>query len=896
LPLRLRLRTIAVVSELPTGTVTFLFTDIDGSTRLLQRLGDRYDALLEEHHRVLRDAFSGFRGREMGTEGDAFFVVFRSAVDAVAAAVEAQRALASREWPDGADVGVRIGLHAGEAHRAADGYVGLDVHRAARIAAAAHGGQVLLSETTRSLVEHAVPPGVRIRDLGEHRLKDLARPERLYQLCVEGLRAEFPPLRTVDVVPNNLPTQLTSFLGRQRELEEVRRLLSEVRLLTLTGPGGTGKTRLGLQAAADLAQGFRDGVFFVPLAPITDPELLSSTILQAVEFQDTRATDPEQRLIEHLSERQVLLVLDNFEQILTGAPLIGRLLKAALGLKAIATSRAPLHIYGEHEYPVPPLALPDPAQLPAVESFSQYEAVALFIERAAAVKPDFKVTNENAPAVAAITARLDGLPLAIELAAARVKILPPKAMLARLEGGLDLLGGGASDLPSRQRTLRGAIAWSYDLLDPASRRLFARFSVFNGGALLEEAEAICGPADEMGSEILGALAGLVDHSLVRQEEQHDEPRFVMLETIREFGLERLAESGEAETIRRRHADVFLALVDRAEPYLTGADQKTWLDRLEHEHGNLRAALAWAIEHQEEKALRLAAALWRFWQMRGHLREGRQRLDEILALPTAPRRPALLARALEAAGGVAYWQGDMDAAQRFYEQALSVQRELRDESGIAGALYNLAFPYVVRQSDPREAEALVEEALAIYRRLNDRAGIAKCLWAMATEYFLRQEYNAALPALEESLEIFRELGDRFSSGWVLHTLGMTGVVVGEHDAARGRLREGLRLFAEVGDVSAIAIFLRDFVALARAEGDWERAIRLTAASESLQASSGTDLAKLIGELQEERAAATGVRPSEETAAAAIAAGKAMNVEEAVAYALENPGSPTVATPA
>src|SRR5919106_793844 len=445
--------------ELPTGTVTFLFTDIEGSTRLLDALGDRYPAVLETHQAILREAFAARGGIDVSTEGDSFFVVFRSAPQAVAAAVEAQRAIAAHRWPEDATVRVRMGMHTGEGTLGGDNYVGVDLHRAARIAAAGHGGQIVVSEATRALVELAAPEGVAFRDLGEHRLKDLSHPERLHQVLADGLPAEFPALRSMDARPNNLPVQLTSFVGRRRELEGVKKAIRAGRLLTLTGPGGTGKTRLALQAARQLLPEFEHGVFFVALAPITERGLVLPAVAKALGLPEATRESTGEALGEHLRDKRPLPVTDKFEQILDAAPDVGMLLSSTQGLNLLATSREPLGLSGEREYPVPPLDLPDPAHLPAIEGLSQYEAVSLFVERAMAVQPGFQVTNENAPAVAEICARLDGLPLAIELAAARVKILAPQALLARLDRALPLLSGGSRELPQRQRTLRDAIAW-----------------------------------------------------------------------------------------------------------------------------------------------------------------------------------------------------------------------------------------------------------------------------------------------------------------------------------------------------------------------------------------------------------------------------------------------------
>ncbi|HUG38092.1 MAG TPA: AAA family ATPase, partial [Candidatus Limnocylindrales bacterium] len=598
---------------------------------------------------------------------------------------EAQRALAAHPWPDGADLRVRMGLHTGEPTPSGGGYVGLDLHRAARICAAGHGGQVLLSDAIRGLAGRAVPDGVGLRDLGEHRLKDLQHPEHLFQLLIPGLPSEFPPLRTLEARPHNLPLQATTLLGRAREVAAARErvLRDDVRLLTLTGPGGTGKTRLALQVAAELIDHFADGVFFVPLAPISDPGLVASTVALTLGIRDPGGRPVLENLREHLRDRQILLVLDNFEQILLAAPLVGELLAVCRGLKVLVTSRAPLELRGEQEFPVPPLALPDPKHPPPIEALGQYGAVALFIERATAIRPDFAVTNDNAPAVAEICVRLDGLPLAIELAAVWIRLLSPQAMLTRLERRLPLLTGGARDLPARQQTLRGAIAWSYDLLDEGERALFRRLAIFVGGCTLEAAEAVCNPEGDLGLDVLDGVASLVAKSLLRQEEGPEgEPRFGMLETIREYGLEQL----EADATRGRHAAFFLAFAEEAEPKLLGAEQVTWLQRLEAEHDNFRAVLGRSRvgEVAADVGLRLAGALQWYWRVRGLLGEGRGWAETMLALPGAAARTAARARALNAAARLANLQADYTAARPLALESAAIAREVGDLAGVARA--------------------------------------------------------------------------------------------------------------------------------------------------------------------------------------------------------------------
>ena len=496
------------------GTFTFLFSDIEGSTRLEQAVGrDRYAELRERQRAILREASEAHGGIEQGTEGDSLFVAFHEAPDAVEAAVAAQRALAAEPWPDDATIRVRMGVHTGGAEQSGESLVGLGINRAARIAALAHGGQILASSLVRDQLVDRPVDGVTLRDLGEHRLKDLSAPVRIVQVIAAGLPADFPALRSLDARPNNLPTQLTTFIGRDAELEAAAGLLATTRLLTLTGPGGTGKTRLSLQLAARASDDFPDGVFFVALEPIRDPMLVAPRIASALGVAESTARSIDESLADWLRDKRLLLVLDNFEQVVAAAPIVADLLRAAPEIKAIVTSRAVLHVSGEQEYEVPGLpAPPDPSQQSGLErmnlgggpraidltALGQYAAVRLFIERAVAVRPGFSVTNENAPAVAAISARLHGMPLAIELAAARIKLLSPDAILVRLDHQLDVLAAGARDLPERQQTLRGAIAWSYDLLDDGGKRLLDRLSVFASGCDLASAEAVCGPSSEIG--------------------------------------------------------------------------------------------------------------------------------------------------------------------------------------------------------------------------------------------------------------------------------------------------------------------------------------------------------------------------------------------------------------
>ncbi len=897
------------MQSLPTGTVTFLFSDIQGSTRLLQNLGKAFPSLLDQHSRLLRDSFTANNGLVVSTEGDSFFVVFPSAVDAVSAALSAQGSLKDFSWDEGIVVQVRMGLHSGEGILGGDNYVGLDVHRAARIMAIAYGGQILISDSTRALVQGDLPESANLTDLGEHRLKDLARPERLFQLTARGLPFEFPAIRSLGSRPNNLPAQLTSFVGREKELALLKALLKDARCLSLTGPGGTGKTRLSLELAREAGGEFENGTFFVQLATVNDPDELASTIAETLHLPETRGETrgAQERLIEHLSGRQMLLVLDNFEQLVAAGPQVSDLLKASDGLKVVVTTRVPLHIQGESEYPVLPLVLPDPDNLPDAELVSQYESVALFIERAVSVKPDFKVTNQNAPAIAEICARLDGLPLAIELAAARIRVLTPEALLARLGERLKLLVGGATDIPRRQQTLRGAIEWSYDLLEEPERRLFRRLAVFAGGWRLEEAESVCGPGRGAGGvatpprtdprapeganppsqiDVFDGISSLIDKSLVKTDEsESSDVRFFMLETIREYAGEKLAESDETKEIYSRHAAAYTQLADQAAPQVFGRHRRIWLDRLERDYDNLRAAHDWAVNNQEaDLALRLVVALWRFWHMRGYLQEGRRRVEESLALPGANQQTPLRARALQAAGGVTHWQAEIESQAAFYDEALALWRQLGDERGIADALYDRFFPEYMREQ-MENGRPFAEESLALAEKIGDRMAAANAKWALAIdEGFRLEDHIRARTLLTEALETFRQEDDAFMQTWTLHVLGNLALSEGKTKDAEAHFHEAMGLASEAMDVSGILFQLDNLSLAAKSRGNLEREARLSAVASGLKSSSGMDLVdasrKITGVESVGRDVLTATRLEQIWAEA-----ERWRLEEAIAYAME-----------
>jgi predicted ATPase/class 3 adenylate cyclase/DNA-binding CsgD family transcriptional regulator len=797
---------------MPTGTITLLFTDIEGSTLLLQQLGERYAEMLATCRQLLRTAFQHWNGFEVDTQGDAFFVVFARASDAISAVIDIQRALASHDWPNGAAVALRIGLHTGEPTPTAEGYIGLDVHHAARIMSVGHGGQVLLSQTTHELVKQNLPEEVSLRDLGEHRLKDLQRPAHLYQLSIADLPADFPPLKTLDNSPNNLPIQPTSLIGREKEVVALFNILQreEVRLLTLTGPGGTGKTRLGLQVAAELSDLFPDGVYFVNLAPLSDPTLVVPTIAQTLDVKEVTEQPLLDLLKGALHWKHLLLLLDNFEQVVDAAMDMAVLLAVCPNLKVMVTSRMTLHIRGEQEFPVPPLEVPDPKHLPNLVALSHYEAVELFLARAQAVEPEFQLSSTNAPAIAEICARLDGLPLAIELAAARIKLLPPQALLARLGQRLTVLTGGAKDVPARQQTLRNTIEWSYQLLDAQEQQLFRRLSAFVDGCTLEAIEAVCDARDNKTGavSVLDGVASLIDKSFLQQTEQEGEqPRLVMLETIREYGLELLETSGEMEAMRQAHAEFYLQLAEEAEPKLGGLQQAVWLERLEQELDNLRAALWWLLEREEveqsiEMALRLAGALQRFWEVHGHWSEGRDFLERALSRSKGAAAPVQV-KALKAAAHLAFIQRDIDRAEALFEESLTRCRELGDTAGIALSLRLLGL-IAWRRYNFVMAISLTEQSLALFREVGHKEGIAWSLSNLASLVGEQGEYARAISLTEESLALFRALGNL--EGIAFSLFGLADILFisqGDPSKVHTLLQEGLAVCREMGHKDGLA---------------------------------------------------------------------------------------------
>lgn len=863
----------------PTGTVTFLFSDVEGSTELLQRLGERYDRVLNAHNRILREAFTTHAGVEVGTEGDSFFVVFPSARSAVEAALAAQRGLAAHDFGDGVKVRVRMGLHTGEGRLVDGNYRGLDVHRAARIAAAGHGGQVLVSETTRALVEGSPGQEIGFTYLGEHHLKDLEHPDHLYQLTAEGLQSAFPPPRSVDSRPHNLVAPVSSFVGREQQVRDVRKLLRDNRLVTLTGPGGTGKSRLSVQVGFDLLPHFRDGVFLVTLAGISDPDLVPAAAAQALGVRQQGVGSLESAVRQHLASRDLLLILDNFEHVLSAAFFVSDLMASTTLLKILVTSRAPLRLSSEQEYPVPPLSLPPESRPGGLESLRTSEAVTLFLQRARAVRPDFQLTRQNAEEIARICRRLDGLPLALELAAARIRTLEPSEVARRLDRSLSLLTGGARDLPARQQTLRNAIAWSYDLLEPPLQDLFSKLGVFAGGFSLEAAEAICC------DDALDQLEVLAEQSLVRTTLDQFGARYVMLNPVREYAREKLESTGAAAETLRRHAEYFLDLAERAGGELQGPSQVEWLRRLESENDNLRAVMGWALANGEDRiAARLGWALWMFWWLHGHHQEGRTSMEALLRREPAD---AERCRAVAVAGAMAVVQADHATANAWFREGIALARQIGDVECLAFCLQSLGLS-CLNTMEWDEATSALQEALALYEQQGNLMMSAGSRTNLGTAAFMQGRLEEAEKHTGEGLALARRLGDPLGKYFGLYTLAQVAMVRGDLGKAAGLLKEGLAVVAEVGNPTRMTYYLQTYGMVLGVTGDPLKFARLLGASEALRAKGAVPRYVYLEpppSLMEQALAAAQEALGEEGFERAREEGRSLTPQQAAAYALD-----------
>jgi len=912
------------VAYLSIGTVTFLVAEIDGAIRFFQRVGDRSVDVLTEYRRLLRVAAHRQSGREVALQGAGYCFAFTRPQEALAAAVAAMGAIRRYPWPAANIPPVRVGLHTGEPLTGDISYAGRDVRRAACICAAGHGGQILLSQAVRDGVADDLPEGLSVRDLGPHRLGDLGGPQILFQVVTADLPCDFPPLKTLDAVPNNLPVQLTSFVGREREQEDIRRLLSTTRLLMLTGAGGCGKTRLALHVAANLGEEYPDGVWVVELAPLGDPTRVPRAVAAALGIPEYPGRPADEAVADFLRRKILLLVLDNCEHVLPACVrLADTLLRACPGVRVLATSREALRMAGEIAWRVPALSLPDPQPSPSLDRFLESEAVQLFVERAAAALPGFTVTGQTAEAIAQTCRRLDGIPLALELAAARVTVLSADQIAARLDERFRLLTGGSRTALPRQQTLRATMDWSYGLLTDQERTVLRRLSVFAGGWTLEAAEAVCAGGGVEASDILDLLTQLVNKSLVVADTQSGEARYRLLETVRQYGWNRLEESNETAAMRRRHRDLYLRLAESAEPKLLGPEQVVWLERLETEHDNLRAALEWSKmeEGGAEAWLRLAGALHEFWHMRGHHSEGREWLEG--ALSACARTPGpLRAKALYGAGELT-WDQDPVRGEELLRESLSLFGGLKDVSGVAYSLHHLAHA-AEEQAEYGRAVALFDESLARFREIGDRWGVGWSLHCLGAQTLNQGDVDRAKTLLEESLLIVRELGNTFTLAYVHHHLGVVAEKQGDYERAtvllerglalsqhvgnkrhipavqcslahvwlhRGDLeraatlyRESLILRREIGEKSGLAESLEGLARLACAQVHYERTARILGAAEVLREATGSHRMPLHQVDHDQRVASVQGALGPSAFATAWAEGRAVTLERAIEYAL------------
>jgi predicted ATPase/DNA-binding SARP family transcriptional activator len=816
-------------SPLPSGTVTFLMTDIEGSTALWERLGSAFPQVLESHHALLRRLLRQHGGHEVKELGDGFLVAFQGAGNALACAVAFQRALATHSWPlEGeplpAPLRVRLSLHTGEAYPDQGEYRTLVLHLAQRLLAVGHGGQILCSEATATLTRRELEPGTRLVELGVYFLPGLARPERLFQVAYPGMAPDpFPPLRAEAHSAGHLPPALTRFFGREREQAQLEKLLGseETRLVTLMGPGGSGKTRLALEVARQLVQGWRGAIWLVPLADLTEARRIPDAIRQALSLPPAASQEPLEQVAAALADQPGLLLLDNLEHLLPGgATPVRTLLERVPSVTCLVTSRRRLNLSGERVFSVPPLPVPGEGE--SAEQLRACESVQLFVDRAQAGSPEFALTEDNAGAVGALCRRLEGLPLALELAAARAGVLTPGQILSQLERGLGVLASRQTDAAARHRSLRAAVGWSYRLLDPSLQRFFAGLSVFQGGWSLEAAEGVSGEP-----LALDCLEQLRECSLVLAEEGSSGPaggeemRFRLLETLREYGREQLGEQ-ERAAFERRHAAYFLQLAERAEREFAGPEEQQWLDRLEIEHDNLRAAFDTFVARDDAAAgSRLGRSLARFWHVRGYLTEARQRFAQLLRLSGMKAHPDARARALNGAGGMALCQGDFGAARAYFEEGLAIWRELGDRRGIATVLNNLG-NLVRRQGDHAAARAIYEENLEIYRELGDRYHLAFTSNHLGIVALEQGEYGAARALLAESLVLHREMDDKRGIAQALHNLGVVTYHQGDLGAARALHEESLALRRELGDKRSLAIMLGGLGEIVSRQGDQDAA--------------------------------------------------------------------------
>ena len=821
----------------PSGTVTFLFTDIEGSTKLAQEYPDAMPSLLARHNEILKQAIDAHNGFVFQVVGDSFSASFHNARDALHAALEAQRLLHNEAWST-VPVKVRMGIHTGQAELQENGdYQGyLTLSQVQRLMSAAHGGQVLISLATQELVCDELPESVTLRDMGERRLKDVIRTEHIYQLVIADLPSDFPPIKTLDRYLHNLPAQMTSFIGRERELEEIKQALGAHRLVTLTGSGGAGKSRLSLQVGMACLNQFPDGVWLVELAPVTDPALVPQTVLSIFNLREDRHRSVQAVLVDFLRAKTLLLVLDNCEHLIEAcAQISDALLQACPKLRILASSREALGITGEFAYRVPSLSTPNPEQLPSLDHLKKADSIRLFVERASTAKPGFTLTDVNAFSLAQICYRLDGIPLAIELAASRVKVLSPEQIAARLDDRFRLLTGGSRTALPRQQTLRAMIDWSYSLLSEEEKTLFRRLAVFVGGWTLEAAEAVCaniGNDNIRPHDVLDLLTRLVDKSLVFNEESADELRYHRLETIRQYSREKFFETDEVETVRKHHLDFFVQFAELVDKKLKSSDQLLWHRRMSAEQDNLRAALEWGLNNDPDSALRIAGAANLFWTAGGYSAEGfrwtQKALEQTEKTPipngiTIEQRVVARAKALCGLTRLYLSLGDNTNAKRAAEESVALYRQGQDQRGLAFALVVLAYPLEFL-GERVQAEAALQESYSIGRAEGDIYIICRALNRLANVIVdLYHDLNLSQGYVEESLHLAKEAGLRSQEAQALEVLGFIASQRNDYAAARAYFKESVRVYEEIGAPFNAILEKSNLAHLERKLGNYQRAL-------------------------------------------------------------------------
>jgi predicted ATPase/class 3 adenylate cyclase len=921
------------MSHFPTGTVTFLFTDVEGSTQLWEEHPEAMKTSLAKHDSLLRGIFLMHNGQIVKTTGDGFHVVFTTATDAVQAAIHSQQALQKDSWGE-AVIKARMGIHTGEAEFRDGDYFGQTLNLAARIMSVGHGGQILTSETTLRVTQEHLPTNITILDLGMHHLKGCLKPEHILQFAAPDLQQEFPPLTSIATRMNNLPPQLTSFIGREREMKEATTRLENARLLTLIGPGGTGKTRLSIQLGTEILSHFADGVWLIELAPLADPALILQTVASVLGVRSQVGMPLANIVNDYLRAKNLLLILDNCEHLVeASAQFTEMLLQFAPHIKIVASSREALGIAGETVYRVPSLSLPNQANVTR-EAVLGFESVQLFVERAASANPKFHLTDENASSIAQICSRLDGIPLALELAASRVSVFTPEQISKRLDDRFRLLTGGSRTALPRQQTLRALIDWSYDILTPAECTLLKRLSVFTGGWIFEAAESMFNEMD-----VLELLPQLVNKSLVTMDEEGDEPRYRLLETIRQYARDKLLESGEAAEIRTRHLDYHVWLTASAEPYLFGSEALKWVNRLEAEHDNLRAAIEWGMDNDPIKVLRMAGALQYFWFRRGYEGEAIHWIEEALerarSLPEASGDPSqsseqvrersmIIAKAWSSKSFLHFSQGDMINASaaaatcadharqlndkrllaivltfeaaakmmsgRFNDvedimnEALSIVDESNDQFAIGMAYGMIGSRMIMAGRDNEESRALVAKGLAALKGSENRFGHTMILFAAAMGARFNGRFDEAREGFAPLIPIFHEMGDFHRANMVLSETAHIERLEGHHEKATAMYRESILVWKRLGHRAAVANQLECFAFIAKAKEQPEHAIRLLGAAEALRELINIHMTDLERAEYEHEVNDLKANLDQKTFVSLWAEGRAMTMEEAVDLAV------------